>query len=444
MTKFLDIFGLQTLWGKIKNYIAAQGFLTSHQSLANYVTLDGEQAITGKKTLTNVDPASTIAVATGTTDFIRALEYNLYNSPFAKYVWHDWLSFIHLATSSTITQESTTDGSTWSADNDLHTSLFSGLDKTNTVILDDTICGRRYTFQNSNVGYNNTKWLYIGTNTSSNMATLTIVIEVSSDGETWTRIGGLTGVKATSDDSWGTTPILIPTTSPTGNRMRITITRPTSETTKRFVITSIKWLTKRAGCQGFGRENEFPYQFDENGYIFPWKNNAQYLGSSTYKWARVYATTFYGALSGIATGANTIAASNVGDYTNAVAYGMGGKDIASCYEGSSPDRTLWSYPKGGTKVSSSAANILCLRMYWSNKYWFEIFKAPTVEHIYVRSVVNGVGRDWYIIPRSPITSNGGRSVGSTTQPVYINDGIVTPCDAYYAVITDNEMDAVLG
>lgn len=63
--RYLDKDGALSFWTNIKNYILSKiptktselnndsGFLTQHQSLSNYVTLNSEQTITGKKLFTN-------------------------------------------------------------------------------------------------------------------------------------------------------------------------------------------------------------------------------------------------------------------------------------------------------------------------------------------------------------------------------------------------------
>lgn len=62
--RYLDLSGAVNFWTNIKNYILSKiptktseltndsGFLTQHQSLSNYVTLNSEQTITGKKLFT--------------------------------------------------------------------------------------------------------------------------------------------------------------------------------------------------------------------------------------------------------------------------------------------------------------------------------------------------------------------------------------------------------
>lgn len=72
--------------------------------------------------------------------------------------------------------------------------------------------------------------------------------------------------------------------------------------------------------------NRIGIQIDTSGHVIPVKaeagnNNAQNLGSTSYKWANVYATTFHGALDGNAAtatklGTSTIGSSERGIYLN--------------------------------------------------------------------------------------------------------------------------------
>lgn len=81
--RYLDLSGAVNFWTNIKNYILSKiptktseltndsGFLTQHQSLSNYVTLNSEQTITGKKLFTNsTTKVNSVNTFTGSTQFI--------------------------------------------------------------------------------------------------------------------------------------------------------------------------------------------------------------------------------------------------------------------------------------------------------------------------------------------------------------------------------------
>lgn len=81
--RYLDLSGAVNFWTNIKNYILSKiptktseltndsGFLTQHQSLSNYVTLNSEQTITGKKLFTNATTkVNSVNTFTGSTQFI--------------------------------------------------------------------------------------------------------------------------------------------------------------------------------------------------------------------------------------------------------------------------------------------------------------------------------------------------------------------------------------
>lgn len=55
------------------------------------------------------------------------------------------------------------------------------------------------------------------------------------------------------------------------------------------------------------------------------------------------------------------------------------------FEGSSPDYSVLSYPKGGTYINSDGnLNIINLRFMWNNQYWHDIFISPNKTYLYHR------------------------------------------------------------
>lgn len=89
---------------------------------------------------------------------------------------------------------------------------------------------------------------------------------------------------------------------------------------------------------------------------------------------------------------------NAGLTTSGIQYAVGQLTIGSAdgnaKEGSNASYKLWSYPAGGTAVSSTTANIQNLRLYWSSSYYRDIFISPNNYDIYHRAVENNNARAW--------------------------------------------------
>ena len=115
------------------------------------------------------------------------------------------------------------------------------------------------------------------------------------------------------------------------------------------------------------------------------------LTEITYTGRVDYATT---ATASYVVGRNTSA----GLTTTGIQYAVGQLTIGSAdgnaKEGSNASYKLWSYPAGGTAVSSTLANIQNLRLYWSSAYYRDIFISPNNYDIYHRAVENNNARDW--------------------------------------------------
>ena len=88
---------------------------------------------------------------------------------------------------------------------------------------------------------------------------------------------------------------------------------------------------------------------------------------------------------------------------NSLYYYSGQPAIANCFEGSSNDFTKFSYPAGGTSVSSSNANIQTLRLDWGNTYWHDLFMSPNNNYLWHRNVVNSDARGWRRIVEENVT-----------------------------------------
>lgn len=98
-------------------------------------------------------------------------------------------------------------------------------------------------------------------------------------------------------------------------------------------------------------------KFFENGNLVPYLNNQQTLGTSSYKWSNVYATTFTGALSGNASTATKLATartiSTTGDVTSSGTFdGSGNLALATRRRGASVGQSTSAGTNPWYKVAS--------------------------------------------------------------------------------------------
>lgn len=267
-----------------------------HPSDTSKVSKTGNETVAGNKTFsgtTSIAPESIFAVSNSTV--IPANTSAVIQSPIPKYLWHDLFAFGRRCTPKYYT---TTDGATWT-EGTLEKRLFSHQEAWGySNIISSTISGSRWTWS-TNQGFHacNGAWLVIGVAYSSTIAHYDILFEYSGDGNSWTTLASVNNL------SYQSVPIWIKTNgSVSENYIRLTITRNSSSASNTVMpIVSIRWLTARWGNQGGGSEHEYPYGWDGDANIFPYKNNEQTLGTSSYKWSNVYSTTFTGNLSGNAT-----------------------------------------------------------------------------------------------------------------------------------------------
>lgn len=88
---------------------------------------------------------------------------------------------------------------------------------------------------------------------------------------------------------------------------------------------------------------------------------------------------------------------------NSLYFYSGQPAIANCFEGSSNDFTKFSYPTGGTSVSTNNANIQTLRLDWGSTYWHDLFMSPNNNYLWHRNVVNSDARGWRRIVEENVT-----------------------------------------
>lgn len=124
-----------------------------------------------------------------------------------------------------------------------------------------------------------------------------------------------------------------------------------------------------------------------------------------------YATT--------ATNANYLNRNNT-PVANVFQYASGqltvGSSAGNAYEGSSNNHSLWSYPAGGTSVTSGKANVQTIRLGWSSgtTYWHDIFVSPNQAHFWHRHVNNGTAGAW---AKFLDTANYSATLGSVYHPL---------------------------
>jgi hypothetical protein len=132
------------------------GFLTSHQSLANYVTLDGTQTISGQKTFSDVNK---LLYTTSSTANFTPNVAGMASTPWSKDLWHDHFAF--LRNHSIDSQEKTADGTTWTTDTKVINNLFIEKENNTIQILKANETGYRFTLKNSNFAYSGVSWFEI-------------------------------------------------------------------------------------------------------------------------------------------------------------------------------------------------------------------------------------------------------------------------------------------
>lgn len=238
-------------------------------------------------------------------------------SPLAKYLWHDILSFG--VNGHPTVSVSADGGTTWTDSEDavLQKKLFIQREDQTVTVLSDTMTAIRWSWYSSAFHACQASYLNIGFAYSAKQATFNIIWETSTDGSTWTPGLNITGAKYGSAPYW----FYITTNWSNAFWVRLTLVR-TSGTGTSANISGIKLLTPRWGNQGRGGEYEKPYSWDHLQNIFPRTNNTSTLGTSSYKWANVYAMKFTGALEGNAdTATSAVTATNLASAPSLAASG---------------------------------------------------------------------------------------------------------------------------
>lgn len=273
-------------------------------------------------------------------------------SPLAKYLWHDILSFG--VNGHPTVSVSADGGTTWTDSEDvvLQKKLFIQREDQTVTVLNDTMTAIRWNWYSSAFHSCQASYLNIGFAYSAKQATFNIIWETSTDGSTWTPGLNITGAK------YGSTPYWFYITTNWSNAfwVRLTLVR-TSGTGTSANISGIKLLTPRWGNQGRGGEYEKPYSWDHLQNIFPRTNNTSTLGTSSYKWANVYATKFTGALEGNADTATS--ATTATNLASAPSLAASGNNITVTAGGKTSSAFTVPYAtKAGSATSATTATNL--------------------------------------------------------------------------------------
>ena len=277
------------------------------------VATSGNETVAGNKTFsgtTVLSPASTYTVSTGTV--IPANAAAIIQSPIPKYLWHDIIAFNRAKVPKYYTSS---DGTTWT-EATLEKRLF--IHKENwgsTTVLNSTTKAVKWEWISAGFYASSAAWLVIGIPYTATMAHFDLLMETSSDGgTTWTSMFSVENLY------YNSIPIWIRIGGTMQNSLRLTLSwNDASSSTASLPICSIRCLTARWGNQGQGSELEYPYDWDADANVLPFYNNSQSLGSSSVKWANVYATSFSGsgasltALNGSNISSGTVAAARIAD-----------------------------------------------------------------------------------------------------------------------------------
>lgn len=168
-------------------------------------------------------------------------------------IWHDLLAFNRGLANPLY--ETAADGITFTtapADN----RLFAMKENQAVVVASSTSKVARWTWNSGSVGWSGGTWLVLGHTYQATAPVKSVVVESSTDGVTWTT-------RHTSSGNWNQIPTWHYITAYQGDsRLRLTITWNSGGPVS---LASIRLLTQRWGDQGGGRENEFPYTWDETG-----------------------------------------------------------------------------------------------------------------------------------------------------------------------------------
>lgn len=252
----------------------------------DYLPLSGG-TMTGNITLKDLNGA---IFTTSNTQYYYPSANSVANLPCVRDSYHDRFAFSNI-----VTNETTTDGTTWTSASDTPSlkNLFIQKQNQSIQILSTDILARRFVVNDKQ--YSQTEWFeFFVTYGGGSAQPFIFKIETSGDNATWTTRFETTfsSIMAGAYCHAGLVSGGVDT------YYRFTFTKTGSVTNRRMDLAFLRGFTRRRGNQGLGIEQELPYDWDATRNLYPLSNNTMTLGTSSRKWSNVYATTFTGALSG--------------------------------------------------------------------------------------------------------------------------------------------------
>lgn len=365
-------------------FVKAQNYLTSHQSLSNYVTFDGAQTITGVKTFSAMPVLNQVGlsmtVKDTNSDTLRTSQVLHANSPNGQY--------------------------------GINIAFGSG---GNCIVGG----GEAGTAQLNALAGNSNEHLYLVADGN---------IYLKPNGNTWANAKQLT-ITTGGDLAFnvleatrGTAPsatverCVADVKDSASNRIGLI---STSFKTDMSSLTSI-WAYKTTAATGNNIGN-LGIGCDASGNVYTVAPTPAVTDNSTKiattAWART-ATGNFACNAATATTATTAATANsIGTNGNPstatkMYYTVGqpgiGTTTGKAYKGSSSDPTLLSFPENGTVSTESTANIQNLRLMWasSTTYFTDIFVSPNNHYIWHRDVMNGNAYGWRRLVEEDVTGIG--------------------------------------
>lgn len=247
-------------------------------NLSNTVKLTGEQTVSGIKKFSNLDGKSVIQNYTDSVDedtgnkiVTEPLKYNsLAAAALGRYVYHDILAFNadaiqSIETATTLGEYTALTGDALTEERAVFAKLFAQKENQYISLLNKNKAGVRFTINNS---WAYLRFLVVEMSSVAPLDTKIIVERKDQDREDYRVVA-----RVQSSAVGGTLDCIIPLL---GERsveqiLRITfelIDQPTADTTGGFYLNAIRLLTSRNAAQGLGKENEYPYTWDENKKMF--------------------------------------------------------------------------------------------------------------------------------------------------------------------------------
>jgi|GEM_PF-4289692 len=171
-------------------------------------------------------------------------------SPVSKYLWHDRLAFSKSWGTPTFeTYDSGT--TTWGAGTD-NLALYAQQENQAITVIDGTTkTAARWTWNSGQAAFSGVEWWVLGITYSAVASSKDFLLEISTDGTTWSTVHTSTGNTTNYSPVWLKTSAI---SAQTYYRLTVTVTN-----SQPLLLSSIKALSARWGNQGGGSEQEYPY-----------------------------------------------------------------------------------------------------------------------------------------------------------------------------------------